>query len=557
MKTTEFRFAMILFIVASLVAIIPPSRVGAQDGPILFPEIETIENMPLEITSVPFLIDADVYFPKASAADDAFPIVVFLQGANVDKSDYSGFGTELARFGFVVVIPNRTPAPGPLDPFPDEFLILDVLELMIAKDNDQTSLLFGIVDTDRMGIAGHSAGGAAGLFAIGRSCQFPFCGPPNPPFPIPFPLPPAVKGGAFYGTNTIPAFPPGVTDPIPVNTNGIPVALVQGTRDGISTQAEAEATIAVITGPSELHLILDEERGTNHYGITDVNNPPGAIPDIPVLLPPPNIVQPESIELIAQATGEFLLEALTEGDLIPGEFPVSAKKKLEVDDEVTVNGRRVAKGKTEANSVVEIDANRATVGQFLPDLVPSVFPANSSEVKIKVTDHDPPFVSDTAMFFKEIEIEKEQSASFRGGGPFHIDKLKVKKGAVLNLGVGTYFVNTFDMKDDDARINLSSTPVALHIGDKFKVEAKRLILNKEGSVDGLRVYLHEDAEFKAKEMDFTGLLYGPESKKVEVEKATVTGAIIISGEVKIKKDTAISYTETDQALVGLTISIPE
>jgi len=97
---------MILFIVASLVAIIPPSRLGAQDGSILFPEIETIEDMPLEITSVPVLIDADVYFPKASAADDAFPIVVFLQGANVDKSDYSGFGTELARFGFVVVIPN-------------------------------------------------------------------------------------------------------------------------------------------------------------------------------------------------------------------------------------------------------------------------------------------------------------------------------------------------------------------------------------------------------------------------------------------------------------------
>ncbi len=74
------------------------------------------------------------------------------------------------------------------------------------------------------------------------------------------------------------------------------------------------------------------------------------------------------------------------------------------------------------------------------------------------------------------------------------------------------------MKDDDARINLSTTPVALHIGDKFKVEAKRLILNKEGSVDSFRVYLHEDAEFKGKEMDFTGLLYGPDSKKVEVEK---------------------------------------
>jgi hypothetical protein len=217
----------------------------------------------------------------------------------------------------------------------------------------------------------------------------------------------------------------------------------------------------------------------------------------------------------------------------------------------------VAKGKTDADSVVDIDANRDTVNQFLPDLVPSVFPPNSSKVKLKVSDQDPPFVSDTAVFFKEIEIEKEQTASFSGGGPFHIDKLKVKKGAVLKLGAGTYFFNEFDMKDDDARVNLSSTPVTLHIGKKFKVEAKRLTLNPGGSVDSFRVYLHQDAEFKAKEMEYTGLLYGPDSKKVEVEKATVTGAIIISGEVKLKKKAAITYTQTDQALVGLTVSIPE
>jgi hypothetical protein len=267
--------------------------------------------------------------------------------------------------------------------------------------------------------------------------------------------------------------------------------------------------------------------------------------------------------VIAQASGEFLLEALTEGELIPGEFPVSSKKKLEVDEEVSVNRRGVAKGKTEANSVVEIDASRATDSQFLPGLVPSVFPENNSDVKVKV-EYDRFFVSDTKdkeeNSFKEIEIEKGQSASFiitSGGGPFHINKLKVKKGAVLNLGAGAYFVKELEMNEEDAQLNLTSTPVTLHIGKKFKVEKKRIVLNAEGSVDGFRVYLHEDAEFKAKEMELTGLLYGPDSKKIEVEKATVTGAIITSGEVKLKKDTAISYTETDQALVGLTISIPE
>ncbi len=553
---------MFLFILGCLLAIIQPGIVGAQEAPILFPDgdIGTITDLVLERRGD----RADVYFPNVSAAADAFPIVAVLQGAGVDKGFYSGFGTQLARFGFVVVIPNHfqvTPSlPFPIL-FPDQDEILDVLAQMIVEDNDPASLLFEIVDTDRVGLAGHSAGGAAGLFAINGSCFPPFC-TPIPPF-FSFILPEAVRVGAFYGTNTcgvggelndprcidFAGFPPNPSGMIfGIDNVNIPVALVQGSNDGIGTPDEAQATIAVFTGPSKL-LPID---GANHYGITDVNNPPGAVPDFsPQIIP-----QEVSIEQIALATGGFLSKFLREGDPIPGEFPVSASTKLDVDSEVTVNSSLVSKGKTEENSVVDIHGHRDIVKQFLPDLVPSLFPENSSEVKIKVSDKDPPFDSDTAVFFKEIEIEKEQSASFINGGPFHIDKLKVKKGATLNLGAGTYFVNVFDMKDDDARLNLISTPVALHIGDTFKVESKRLILNSGGSVDGFRVYLHRDAEFKAKDMDFTGVLYGPDSKKVEVKEATVEGAIIISGEVKLNKKMAITYTETDQALVSLTINIP-
>ena len=95
-----------------------------------------------------------------------------------------------------------------------------------------------------------------------------------------------------------------------INNENIPVALVQGANDGISTSDEALATIAVIDGPSELIYILNENNGANHYGITDVNNPPGAIPD-----PESQIIsQEESIEEIALASGQFLYEALTEGE---------------------------------------------------------------------------------------------------------------------------------------------------------------------------------------------------------------------------------------------------
>jgi len=37
------------------------------------------------------------------------------------------------------------------------------------------------------------------------------------------------------------------------------------------------------------------------------------------------------------------------------------------------------------------------------------------------------FVSDTAVFFKEVEIKEAQSASFSGGGPFLIDTLVGEK----------------------------------------------------------------------------------------------------------------------------------
>ena len=146
-------------------------------------------------------------FPMYRRCRKKFPVVAVLQGAFVDKQFYSEFGTQLARFGFVVVIPNHLvvlgePGSTPPAPFPDEFVILDVLAQMEVENQDPYSPLFGIVDTTRMGLAGHSAGGAASLFAIDRSCQFPFCGPPDPPFPLPFPLPDAVRAGAFYGTNT-------------------------------------------------------------------------------------------------------------------------------------------------------------------------------------------------------------------------------------------------------------------------------------------------------------------------------------------------------------------
>ena len=236
--------------------------------------------------------------------------------------------------------------------------------------------------------------------------------------------------------------------------------------------------------------------------------------------------------------------------LIPGTFPVSSGSQLEVKETVTVNGTTVNVGKTGADSVIQIDGIRATVNQALPSLEPPTFPANSSN--IVATEADSPFVSSTEIFFKEIKIEKNQSATFSGGGPFHIDELKLEDDATINLAGGTYFIKKLSMDKKRTQLIVTSEPVILHIGDEFKLSEEDIKVNAGGSVTGLRVFLHDDAEVKGeKGLEFTGLLYGPQAKKVELKEDVIfRGAIIIDGEIKLEKDITLIYTTADQVAVS-------
>ena len=104
----------------------------------------------------------------------------------------------MARFGFAVVIPDNFQNPF-LPPFlllaPDKAVIPDVLYQMKIENRNPKSELIGIVDTTRLGLAGHSIGGALGLFATANSCNPPFCdGSFNPPGDL--------CAGAFNGTNS-------------------------------------------------------------------------------------------------------------------------------------------------------------------------------------------------------------------------------------------------------------------------------------------------------------------------------------------------------------------
>lgn len=205
---------------------------------------------------------ADVYYPVLpSATADQLPIALMLQGALVDKADYSNYAEEVASYGFVVVVPNneRT-AIGP-DGQPvtgllaDEQQVNDVLNQMKAEDADAGSPIFEIVDTETLGLLGHSFGGYVGLAAIQGICDPRVCSGG-------YTRPTELKAGIFYGTNfqnPIGTFPA-------INNEDIPVGLVTGTLDGVAVFDEAISTYVKVEDVPKALIAVE---GANHYGITN------------------------------------------------------------------------------------------------------------------------------------------------------------------------------------------------------------------------------------------------------------------------------------------------
>ncbi|KAM3102304.1 ScyD/ScyE family protein [Phormidesmis sp. 146-12] len=207
---------------------------------------------------------ADVYYPiLPNATADQLPIALLLQGALIDKADYSNYAQEVASYGFVVVIPNNErsiTAPNGQTVtglLADQQQVNDVLAQMKLEDTDAHSPIFEIVDTSKLGLLGHSFGGFAGLAAI-QNINSPLVSSGN------YTRPPELKAGIFYGTNFQTAENSGVFPPI--DNQGIPVGLIAGTLDGVSDLGETASTYVKIQDPSKALITVE---GTNHYGITN------------------------------------------------------------------------------------------------------------------------------------------------------------------------------------------------------------------------------------------------------------------------------------------------
>jgi dienelactone hydrolase len=213
---------------------------------------------------------ADVYYPDPPdlrTSRYAFPVVLLLQGAKVARGFYGGVAAGVAGYGFIVVVPDHTSnnlgGPGLYAELGE---IAAVGAQMKIEAASATAPVRGVVDTMRIALMGHSYGGASGVSGMANMCF--------PPIPLcTFTRPPELVGGAFYGTNL--ATP--VLGVPALDTGGLPVLLVQGDHDGKALPADGQKTYDQIQKrPKAIISLL----GANHYGVTDVDNPAGADPEV-------------------------------------------------------------------------------------------------------------------------------------------------------------------------------------------------------------------------------------------------------------------------------------
>jgi dienelactone hydrolase len=252
------------------------------------PLFDTVETYSTEITLSED--PADIYYPVSDGGEE-FPVALLLQGALVDKSDYSEYASQVASYGFVVVVPNneRTVIGPTGEPFTgllaEQQQINEVLTYLEGEDVNPDSPISGIVDPNRLGLLGHSFGGAVGIGAIADTCFVPLCDGEFTP-------PEALMAGAFYGAGFV--IPQAGGTP-PIDNGDVPIALIIGTEDGVEELADVQRTYEQIQQPPKALVTV---LGANHYGITNEDSPRDPLR--------PTLPQDEATQTIAQWSGLFL-----------------------------------------------------------------------------------------------------------------------------------------------------------------------------------------------------------------------------------------------------------
>ncbi|MDI9637459.1 chlorophyllase [Geitlerinema splendidum] len=210
---------------------------------------------------------ADIYFPiRSDSATSQFPIALMLQGAFVDKADYANYASQVASYGFVVVVPNRLRTT--LNPAGEEATGLiaeqqqvhEVLSDMMAENAKINSPLKGLVDTQSLGLLGHSLGALVAIsatqeeFCLPAICTAGYVKPPELKASITY-------AGAFGDPQTQTFFP--------IQNGDTPIGLIAGSLDGVGSPSNTQQTYNQVQNPPKVFIQVE---GANHYSITNADN---------------------------------------------------------------------------------------------------------------------------------------------------------------------------------------------------------------------------------------------------------------------------------------------
>lgn len=249
---------------------------------------------PLPVLVEPFIVEpygdpADVYRPDATGT---FPLIVWMQGADVGREHYEVIATYLAERGYVVVVPDHERDVLLLSGLYPEVGLIDATVDSVRAD----PTLSAVATPGPFGVAGHSLGGAASLEAVGNVCSSFLCTSGS------YTRPDDLAAVVGYGANRKPPI-----GSVPSTDNaGVPILLTQGAEDGA---ADADDTLEtwekLSSGPKSWLLMA----GGNHYSVTDEQNPPGAMPD----RSPANVPQEVGLEVLGRWMGRYF-DAYVKGD---------------------------------------------------------------------------------------------------------------------------------------------------------------------------------------------------------------------------------------------------
>ena len=105
----------------------------------------------------------EIWYPEElETSSEQYPVVVFVNGTGVAASRYRPVFEHLASWGFIAI--------GNEDPSTWEGKKADAtLSWLLAANEDETSIFYHRVDTNNIGITGHSQGGVGVFHAINET----------------------------------------------------------------------------------------------------------------------------------------------------------------------------------------------------------------------------------------------------------------------------------------------------------------------------------------------------------------------------------------------------